>query len=138
MNNQPKNTNLSQMPSKMHRDIMLSVKVVKRRYYLFGLITGFLAALLVMSWVVYTKMLDKGAFEFLAVLSDILKSNFSLITDFGEEIREFFPLENIEIWILILFVIILLLLVIFRFRKALFLKVEKFSDRKNNQKDKNN
>lgn len=140
MNNSEQNSQekIEELSPKMHHDIMRSVRIVKRRYYLFGLVTGFMVALVVMSWVIYIKMLNKGTFEFLPILADILKSNFSLVTDFGDEIKEFFPVENIEIWVLILFIISLLLLVLFRFRKALFLKVEKFSDRKRDKKDKNN
>ncbi len=121
--------------SQMHRDIMRSVQVVNRRYYLFGLATGFFAALVTMSWVVYTNMVDEGTFEFLSTMSDILKSNFSLITDFGDELKEFFPLGNIEIWTVMLLVTALLILVVFRFRKALFIKVENFSDTKTKKED---
>ncbi len=136
MNNQEQNSHgkIAEISTTMHRDIMRSVRVVKKRYYLFGLVTGFLVALVSMSWVVYIKMLDEGTFEFLPVLTDILKTNFSLITDFGDEIEEFFPLGNIGIWIFILLIIVLLLLIVFRFRKALFIKVEKFSDRKKDKK----
>ena len=124
-----------EVPSNLHRDIMRSVKVVKTRYYLFGLATGFAAALLAMSWVVYMKMLDDGTFEFLPVLTSILRNNFSMITDFGAEILEFLPLENIGIWIVLLLITILLMLIVFRFRKALFSKVENFSGRNTDQKD---
>lgn len=122
------------MPPNMHRDIMRSVKVVKKRYYLFGFIGGFFLLLLSMSYLIYTQMLDRGTFEFAPVLVDILKVDFSLIADFGEEIKEFFPIENLEIWTGVLIAMLFLLLVIIRFRKALFVKVEKFSAGKIDQK----
>lgn len=137
MNNEEQHTfgQTQEASPQMHRDIMRSVQVVNKRYYLFGLATGFFAALVIMSWVVYTNMIDEGTFEFLSTMSDILKSNFSLITDFGDELKEFFPLGNIEIWMAILLVTVILVLVVFRFRKALFAKVENFSDTKTKKED---
>ncbi len=138
MNNEEQNisSKIEEIPPKMHGDIMRSVQVVRKRYYLFGLITFFVAILALMVRVVYIKMSEEGTFEFLPVMVDIIKSNLSLVTDFSDEIFEFFPIENIGIIILVLTAVIILLLIVFRFRKALFLKVDKFSDRKNNQKSK--
>lgn len=132
--NSPLGNKSAEMPPNMHRDIMRSVKVVKKRYYLFGFIGGFFLLLLSMSYLIYTQMLDRGTFEFAPVLVDILKVDFSLIADFGEEIKEFFPIENLEIWTGVLIAMLFLLLVIIRFRKALFVKVEKFSAGKIDQK----
>lgn len=117
----------NEVPQKLHRDIMRSVKIVRRRYYLFGLLTGFLLSLVAMLWVVYMKMVERGSFDFFAILAETLQIDVSLIVDFKEDLVEFLPLRSLG-WSLALFIAISFLVgIIFRYRKVLFLKVDKFS-----------
>ncbi len=117
---------MTEVPQNLHRDIMRSVKIVKRRYYIFGLLTGFFTGLIMMLWVVYDKMVESGSFDFFGVLVDTLRIDMSLITDFSEDIKEFIPLQHLG-WSLILFIIVsFLIIAIVRYRKILFLKVVKF------------
>lgn len=121
---------MTEVPQNLHRDIMRSVKVVKKRYYLFGVLSGFIVGLLFMSWIIFEEMTERGSFGFLAVFIDSLKVDLSLITEFGDEIHEFIPFNHLGIWLIILLILCLLSLIIFRFRKALFLKVDKFKNGK--------
>lgn len=117
---------MTEIPQNLHQDIMRSVKIVKRRYYIFGLFTGFFTSLIIMLWVVYEKMLESGSFDFFGVMVDTLRIDMSLITDFKEDLMEFLPLERLG-WLLVLFIIVGFLVgLIFRYRKVLFLKVAKF------------
>ncbi len=131
--NSPFGNKPAEMPPSMHRDIMRSVKVVKKRYYLFAFIISFFLLLATMSYLVYSQMLDRGTFEFAPVLMEILKVDIGLVAEFGDEIKEFFPIENLEIWTGVLVIVLFLSLIIIRFRKALFVKVENFSDKKTDQ-----
>lgn len=118
---------MSEISQNLHRDIMRSVKIVKRRYYLYGLLTGFFASLVALSWVVYTKMLEEGSFDFIGILTDALRVDATLVVDFKEDLVEFLPLDHLG-WALALFIVTSILVgIIFRYRKVLFLKVDKFS-----------
>ncbi|GEM_PF-4295360 len=117
---------MTEIPQNLHQDIMRSVKIVKRRYYIFGLLTGFFVSLIIMLLVVYDKMKEIGSFDFFSVLVDTLRIDVSLIADFRDDLNEFLPLKPLG-WSLILFIVVgLLVSIIFRFRKILFLKVVKF------------
>ncbi len=121
---------MSELPQNLHRDIMRSVKVVKTRYYLYGLLSGFLASLAVLSYIVYEKMIEQGSLGFLSVWFDSVKIDITELFDFNEEISEFFPWYHLGIWFLVFLVVIILSLIIFRFRKVLFTKVDKFINEK--------
>jgi hypothetical protein len=117
----------TEVPQKLHRDIMRSVKIVKRRYYLFGLLTGFFASLVAMLWVVYMRMVEIGSFDFFTVLAETLQIDPTLVSDFKEDIVEFLPLDSLG-WSLALLIIVSFFVgLIFRYKKVLFLKVDKFS-----------
>lgn len=117
----------NEVPPQLHRDIMRSVKIVNRRYYLFGLLTGFFASLMAMSWVVYIRMLEIGSFDFFTIMAETLRIDATLISDFKEDFVEFLPLDSLG-WSLVLLIVLSFLIgLIFRYRKVLFLKVDKFS-----------
>ena len=118
---------MNEVSQKLHRNIMRSVKIVRRRYYLFGLGVGFFVSLVTMLWVVYMKMVERGSFDFFAILVETLQIDVSLHVDFKEDFMEFLPLRSLG-WSLALFIVISFLVgIIFRHRKVLFLKVDKFS-----------
>jgi len=118
---------MPEVPQNLHRDIMRSVKIVKQRYYLFGLLTGFLISLLAMLWFVYLKMLERGSFDFFGVLFETLQIDLSLVVDFKEDLMEFLPLTDFG-WLLALLILVGFLVgLIMRYRKVLFLKIDKFS-----------
>ncbi len=118
---------MSEISQNLHRDIMRSVKIVKRRYYLYGLLTGFFASLVALLWVVYTKMLEEGSFDFLQILTDALRIDATLVVDFKEDLVDFLPLDQLG-WVLALLIVTSFLVgIVFRYRKVLFLKVDKFS-----------
>lgn len=115
-------------PKNLHRDIMRSVNVVKKRYYLFGLLIAFLIGSIGISWFIYEEMVEEGEFGFISTIIDSIKVDFSLATEFNNEIREIIPFTDLGILLLVLSVLCVLTLIIFRFRKVLFLKVDKFKD----------
>lgn len=119
---------MNEVPSKLHRDIMRSVKIVNRRYYLFGLLTGFFASLVAMVWVVYVRMVEIGSFDFFEILTETLQIDTTLISDFKDDFVEFLPLDSISWSFALLIVLGFLVGLTFRYRKVLFLKVDKFSD----------
>lgn len=122
---------MSDLPQNLHRDIMRSVKVVKTRYYLYSFFVGFLVCLFLVSYFLYFKFIEYGSFDFLSIWIESIKINTVEIFDFNEEIFEFFPWINLGIWLMVFLVVGTLSLIIFRFRKALFTKVEKFINEKN-------
>jgi len=117
---------MNEVQQKLHQDIMRSVKIVKRRYYIFGLLTGFFASLLAVLWVVYVKMLEIDSFDFFPVFFSSISNDVTLISDFKEDLVEFLPLGSLG-WSLALFIIVCFLIgLIIQYRKVLFLKVGKF------------
>lgn len=118
---------MNEVPQQLHRDIMRSVKIVKRRYYLFGLLTGFFASLMAMIWVVYMRMIEIGSFDFFTVLAESLQIDVTLVSDFKEDFIEFLPLDSLGWSLALLIVVSFLVGLIFRYRNVLFLKVDKFS-----------
>lgn len=121
---------MNEIPQNLHRDIMRSVKVVKTRYYLYGVLSGFLASLAAISYLVYEKMVEKGSMDFLSIWFDSIKVDINELFDFNEEISEFFPWRHLAIWLLVFLIVLILSLIIFRFRKVLFTKVDKFINEK--------
>lgn len=122
---------MTDLPQNLHRDIMRSVKVVKTRYYLYGFFVGFLLCLSAMSYLLYLKFIEYGSFDFLSIWIESIKINFAELFDFNDEISEFFPWTHLGVWLIIFLIFGLLSLIIFRFRKALFTKVDKFINEKN-------
>lgn len=117
---------MNEIPQNLHRDIMRSVKVVKKRYYLFGLFSGLVIGSVIMAYVIYSEMIDQGTFIFLNTFIETLQIDYTLVTEFGDEVRELIPVNNLGIWLVILSLLCLISLIVIRFRKALFLKVDKF------------
>ncbi len=118
---------MTEVPQNLHRDIMRSVKVVKTRYYLYGVFTGFLVSLLAVSYIVYEKMIEQGSVDFFSVWFESIRIDMAKLFEFNEELIEFFPWNDLIIWFLALLIVGILLIIIIHFRKVLFLKVEKFS-----------
>lgn len=126
---------MTDLPQNLHRDIMRSVKVVRTRYYLYGMTTGFFVGLVAAFYVVYEKMIEQGSGDFISIWIESIRIDAAELFNFNEEIINFFPWVNLEIFFFVLCVVIVLSLIIFRFRKALFVKVEKFSVRSIDQKN---
>ena len=106
---------MSDLPQNLHRDIMRSVKVVKTRFYLYGIMTGFLVGLGSAFYVVYEKMIEQGSVDFISIWVESIRIDAAELFNFNEEIISFFPWVNLEILFLVLFVVIALSLIIFRF-----------------------
>lgn len=121
---------MTDLPQNLHRDIMRSVKVVKTRYYLYGFFVGFLISLFAVSYFLYFKFIEYGSFDFLSIWIESIKISATELFDFDEEISDFFPWVNLGIWLIIFTIFSTLSLIIFRFRKALFTKVDKFINEK--------
>jgi ABC-type antimicrobial peptide transport system permease subunit len=112
---------------------MRSVRVVKNRYYLYGLLSGFLFGFGLAGYIAYAKIVEQDSFEFLSVWLDTIKIDFSLYRDFLDDFKEFLPLKNLFILFILLLVVLILVGIILSFRRALFTKVEKFSKDKINK-----
>lgn len=121
---------MTEVPQNLHRDIMRSVKIVKTRYYLYGIFTGFIVGLLTTSYIVYEKMIEQGSVDFLSTWFESIRIDMVELFNFNDEIIEFFPWGDLSILFLVVLAVIVLLSIIIRFRKVLFLKVEKFSSTK--------
>lgn len=112
---------------------MRSVRVVKNRYYLYGLLSGFVLGFGLTGYIAYNKIIEQDSFEFLLVWLDTIKIDFSLYSDFLDDFKEFLPLKNLFILLILLLVVLILGGIILSFRRALFTKVEKFPKDKINQ-----
>lgn len=127
--NSIKQNNITPEHSKhLHSAIMQTVQIVKRRYYLYGVLSGFLVGLFTASWMLWDKVRENGSLDFLAIWFESIKTDIREIANFNEEIFEFIPLNDIGVWLLVFIITIVLLFIIFRFRKFLFLKVDKFKN----------
>src|SRR3989339_796567 len=101
---------MSDIPQNLHRDIMRGVKLVKTRYYLYGVFTGFLISLSILSFVVYEKMIEYGSVDFISVWFDL------------------------GVWFVVMLTVLIFMILFIRYRRILFLKIEKFSNIKNSNK----
>lgn len=110
-----------------HISIMRSVRVVKNRHYLYGLLSGLILGVALTVYVVYGNIVEHDSFNFLAIWLDTLKIDPALFADFGEDFQEFLPLQNLFVLFILFLILIILGGVIFSFRKALFTKVDKFT-----------
>ena len=110
-----------------HASIMRSVRVVKNRHYLYGLLSGLILGVALTAYIVYGKIIEQDSFNFLSIWLDTLKVDLALFTDFWEDFQEFLPLQNLFILFILFLILLILGGVIFSFRKALFTKVDKFT-----------
>ncbi|OGH89125.1 MAG: hypothetical protein A2537_00490 [Candidatus Magasanikbacteria bacterium RIFOXYD2_FULL_36_9] len=125
---------MSDIPQNLHRDIMRGVKLVKTRYYLYGVFTGFLISLSILSFVVYEKMIEYGSVDFISVWFESIKINTAELLDFNDEILEFIPWFDLGVWFVVMLTVLIFMILFIRYRRILFLKIEKFSNIKNSNK----
>lgn len=121
---------MSDISQNLHRDIMRSVKIVKTRYYLYGVSSGFLIGLLVALYFMFNEMKEQGSLDFFSIWMNSIKIDVAELFGFNQEIIEFFPWKNIIISLLFFSGFVMLSILIIRYRKVLFLKVEKFTNKK--------
>ena len=116
---------------KMHSEIMKAVKVAKRKYYLIGMLCGFLLGAIFLGYLFFVELLENQGVDFLSAFFDSLAIDFTLLADYYDDLLDFIPWYRLCLTIVAVVLFIFISIKIWQYRRILFSKVEKFSKNKN-------
>ena len=106
---------------------MRNVRVMRWRYFIFGLAAGFLCALLAIGLFLASRIIENDLLSLLGIFWNSVSQDIGLWQEFLADINEFVPWRHLVVWIICLIIFLILMAIVIIFRKALFAKVENFS-----------